>query len=182
MRPIPGWPTYSVDERGHIFSHVRRVAKGSGQRSGSQGVFDASVCRRLRWVDVGQGYPAVTLHNNGARRRAMVHHLVLEAFVGPRPDGMQARHLDGNRWNPSLSNLCWGTWEENQADRIRHGNLLHGERHGQSRFKEKDVRQILERLKQGESSANIAKEFQVSKTAVLKLKWGHTWKHVTLEV
>ena len=33
--------------------------------------------------------------------RAYVHKLVLLAFVGPRPKGMQCRHLDGDPGNNS---------------------------------------------------------------------------------
>lgn len=48
-----------------------------------------------------------------------VHHLVLEAFVGPRPPGMEACHFDGNAQNNRLENLRWGTSAENKADAIR---------------------------------------------------------------
>jgi hypothetical protein len=44
-----------------------------------------------------------------------VHGLVLEAFVGPRPDGMEALHADDNTANNALSNLSWGTREANNA-------------------------------------------------------------------
>jgi hypothetical protein len=53
-----------------------------------------------------------------------IHVLVLETFVGERPDGMVARHLDGDTSNNQLKNLCWGTPTENMADRERHGNHL----------------------------------------------------------
>jgi hypothetical protein len=46
---------------------------------------------------------------------------VLEAFVGPRPPGLECRHLDGNPANSVLANLAWGTHSENMQDRVRHG-------------------------------------------------------------
>lgn len=50
------------------------------------------------------------------------HVVVLEAFVGPRPSGHEALHLDANRANASLSNLKWGTRSENQLQRVADGH------------------------------------------------------------
>ncbi|MGH3845534.1 MAG: HNH endonuclease [Pseudonocardiaceae bacterium] len=55
------------------------------------------------------------------RLRNLVHHLVLTAFVEPRPPGKEGRHLDRNPGNNHLSNLRWSTHSENQLDQIRHG-------------------------------------------------------------
>jgi hypothetical protein len=66
-------------------------------------------------------YPMVILSRDGERKARYVHHLVLEAFVSPCPDGMEARHLDGNPYNPDRDNLAWGTISENQFDQVRHG-------------------------------------------------------------
>jgi hypothetical protein len=52
-----------------------------------------------------------------------VHHLVLRAFVGERPvtiERGEIRHLDGNKTNNVLANLCYGTIKENADDRKRH--------------------------------------------------------------
>ena len=55
------------------------------------------------------------------------------AFVGPYPEGMEVRHLDGdpanNRWAPGNEqetqaaggNLIYGTHAENMQDMLRHG-------------------------------------------------------------
>jgi hypothetical protein len=50
-----------------------------------------------------------------------VHPLVAAAFIGPRPDGMEIRHLDGERFNNAAVNLCYGTPSENARDRVNHG-------------------------------------------------------------
>lgn len=49
------------------------------------------------------------------------HRMVLEAFVGPRPEGMFGCHSDGNPANNALHNLRWGTHSENMQDAVRHG-------------------------------------------------------------
>jgi hypothetical protein len=68
------------------------------------------------------GYPNVTLSHAGKSWLRRVHTLVLDAFVGPRPQGMVCCHIDGVRTNNLLSNLRWGTSSENNYDIVRHGH------------------------------------------------------------
>jgi len=67
------------------------------------------------------GHLKVMLAYDGVYTSKLVHHLVLEAFVAPRPPGAETRHLDGVPWNNVPSNLCWGTSGENNDDQVRHG-------------------------------------------------------------
>ena len=63
----------------------------------------------------------VVLSKKGRKKEERVHRLVLEAFVGPLPDGMVTRHLDGNPLNNHISNLQYGSQSENGLDTVRHG-------------------------------------------------------------
>lgn len=72
------------------------------------------------WHDE-DGYPSVNLCASGSRRRYAMHVLVAEAFVGPRPDGLMVRHLDGKPTNNQPANLQWGTAKENVQDMLAHG-------------------------------------------------------------
>lgn len=65
---------------------------------------------------------AVTLCNGGVRRMFLVYRLVLLAFVGPCPEGMEACHWDDDTTNNKLENLRWGTRSDNAQDMIRNGN------------------------------------------------------------
>jgi hypothetical protein len=67
------------------------------------------------------GYALVNLCADGSRRRYGIHSLVLEAFSGLRPEGMMARHLDGDPGNNTPANLRWGTAAENAQDMLKHG-------------------------------------------------------------
>lgn len=60
---------------------------------------------------------------NGARRRALVHHLVLEAFEGPRPEGQEGCHDNGNHTDNRRENLRWDTHQENCHDMRDHGTV-----------------------------------------------------------
>lgn len=54
-----------------------------------------------------------------------MHRLVLSAFVGPAPEGMEALHRDGSRANNRIANLAWGTHAQNQRDQLAHGTHAH---------------------------------------------------------
>jgi NUMOD4 motif/HNH endonuclease len=50
-----------------------------------------------------------------------IHHLVLEAFVSPCPEGFEGCHGDGDPANNALGNLRWDTRSANVQDALRHG-------------------------------------------------------------
>jgi len=69
------------------------------------------------------GHLRVKLCRPGVQRTRTVHQIVLEAFVGPRPTGLVARHYpDPDPTNNRVENLRWGTNSENTLDKVEHGN------------------------------------------------------------
>ena len=105
-RPIPGFPDYLASSLGEIAS----------TKSG-----------RIRILEGGRsemGYRNVLLYQDGHRVGRRVHQLVALTFLGPRPPGLEIRHLDGDKLNNVASNLRYGTREENLADQRRHRGLL----------------------------------------------------------
>lgn len=77
--------------------------------------------RVLKLMTDPKGYRRVSLSREGFARPRLVHHLVLEAFVGPRPDGQQCLHGDDNPANNCVSNLRWGTARQNAYDKVANG-------------------------------------------------------------
>ena len=67
------------------------------------------------------GYVPVTLWKHGKRSVRLVHRVVLDSFVGPRPPGGEGMHRDNDRANNHLRNLSWGSRAENIRDQVRHG-------------------------------------------------------------
>src|SRR5690606_10732407 len=63
------------------------------------------------------------------------------------------------------SHLSWKTSAENTADQVLHGTLPRGERNGQSKLTDDDVRQILA-LKGRKSHRDIADSFGISTSNV----------------
>src|SRR5262249_4354731 len=71
--------------------------------------------RRLPAYPKQNGYLCVFF-----RGEQYVHRLVLEAFVGPCPPGMEARHVNGIKTDNRLVNLQWGTHRQNMRDKATH--------------------------------------------------------------
>jgi hypothetical protein len=134
--------------------------------------------RRLspRWNK--RGYGQVLLYDGSGRVMKMVHHLVLAAFVSPRPEGMEGCHNDGNPANNALSNLRWDTPKGNHADRKKHGTNGQGESNGSAKVTEADVRKIRGRCRNGERYVDVAPDFGISALAVSLIARRKTWTHV----
>ena len=106
--PVPGYEgLYEVSDWAHVKSLPRNTTRGGimKQSTGQHGV------------------QVVNLTRNGKQRVRLVHHLVLEAFVGPCPEGRECCHGDGNPANNRLGNLRWDTHEANMQDAARHGTI-----------------------------------------------------------
>lgn len=85
--------------------------------------------RRLKGATLPQfrtphGYLRVGLCKQGKTRTELVHPLVLEAFVGPRPEGCDCCHLNDVPDDNRLENLRWGTRSQNILDSVRNGNHI----------------------------------------------------------
>lgn len=111
--PIVGFEgKYEVSDHGRVRSLSRRIPYGDN------GATTGRVGRILKPCSVGKGHLAVNL---GREHMVKVHLLVLEAHIGPRPNGLLGLHRDGNVQNNCLSNLYWGTYSDNNFDSVRHG-------------------------------------------------------------
>jgi hypothetical protein len=124
------------------------------------------------------GYKEILLSTEKKRYPYYVHRLVLEAFEGPCPRGMECRHLDGTKTNNNIENLTWGTPKENMEDRDRHGKTARGANHGNSNITEEDVRKIRELRDQGLTLRAIASQFNISYGGVGRICNRITWKHI----
>lgn len=111
-RPVVGYEgNYEVSSMGRVRSLDR--ADGLGRKAKG---------RVLKFRPLPNGRPRVNLSRNGIIRDAYPYRLVLEAFVGPCPPGMECLHWDDDPNNNDVSNLRWGTRTDNMRDMSRNGN------------------------------------------------------------
>lgn len=166
------------------FGRVRGLDRMVGSRH--KGTFKTWKGRILaRSPHKSDGYLRVRLSRNGQNYRGSVHRLVLEAFVGSCPDGMQACHYpDRDPKNNNLENLRWDTQLANHEDSRKHGTAIRGERQGSAKMTEAVVVKIREvchpvRGYRGELSAkNLAVAYGVSVDTILRIVHRKSWRHV----
>lgn len=128
-----------------------------------------------------KGYMRVTLSNGSLKRLGLIHRLVLEAFVGPCPHGMETDHLNGIAGDNRLSNLKWSTRSENNYRKLDHGTLLRGEELKTSKLTAENVRWIkrhYDKTKHEFASRALAKRFNVCPTTIKLIIRKETWAHV----
>jgi hypothetical protein len=158
---------------------------------GYEGVYAVSNLGRLKRVDNGQDrilslYRSdpndrinYTFTNKGKRKTISFHRVVLEAFVGPCPKGMECAHLDGNPQNNRVSNLKWVTPKENNSHKWLHGTHIAGERNYASRFTEAQVYAMRLMYAYGARLCDIARIFgEKEMSPIHMILKERSWKHL----
>ena len=105
---------YEVSNRMRVRSLDRTIVRRDGRRQRNRG-------RMMRPAYHESGYPVVRLSRDGYSSTITIHTLVAAAFHGPRPVGLEVRHLNGEPWDCRPENLAYGTPSENQQDKFLHG-------------------------------------------------------------
>lgn len=123
------------------------------------------------------GYLTCVLSHAGKLNTKMVHHLVMEAFIGPRPQGLEARHIDGKPGNARLDNLAYGTHEENDMDKRLHGTDNRGEQHWRAKLTAEQVLEIRELCKTT-PVRDIAAMYDLHTDYIYNIKNRHRWSHI----
>jgi len=149
----PNYPSYEVSSEGM----VRRASTGH--------VLAFNIKKG------GHPYHRVKLSESGKARLVLVHRLVLEAFVGPCPEGCQTLHSDDDPSNNRLENLSWGTAKENHKTINKHGS-----RNGRAKLSEDDVRAIRSSsLRHHE----LARHYDVSSTTIENIRNHKLWRSIS---
>lgn len=126
-----------------------------------------------------QGYLAVRLRTTtGKAKSVTVHRLVMRAFIGPCPDGMNVNHKDGDPRNNRLENLEYVTHSENVMHAYRTGlrRRTVGEASPTSKINWLIVSVMRSAAAQGQTKAVIARHFGVSESTVRSVVTGKSWR------
>ncbi len=159
---------YEVSNMGRVRNIQRWVkSKGPGRK------FLPVVIRKPQLNRYG--YPVVCLNGKEKLVLKSIHRMVVEAFTGHIPDGMQINHKDGNKQNNHLDNLEICTSSQNQLHRRRVLGQHLGEEHPKSKLKESDVHRIRGMIAAGVDDQKIANAHLVSRSTVRNIRIKKIW-------
>ncbi len=153
-RVIPWREPYMAGDDGSIVSRLGKVLK---QSIG------------------GRGYRCFRYSSRGQSITVASHVAVCSAFHGPRPEGMEVAHLNGDKTDNRAINLAWKTPAQNASDKRSHGTHREGETVPVAKLTEDTVR----KLRRGEMTTRDAMDLHgVAQSTVWNAKHGKTWRHV----
>ena len=162
-RPLLGYDhDYDVSDLGRI----RKKCKDTGS------------VKILRQHGTGRDRVHLSAHLklNGQGATQLVHHLVAQAWLPPKPVGLIILHGHRGRRDNCPDNLSYGTYQQNAGpDRERDGTLIKGEQSCWAKLTEKDVIEI---RKSRETCRVLAQYYGVSPMVISKARRGKSWKHV----
>jgi hypothetical protein len=167
-KDVPGYAgLYQVSDQGRVRALVKRNTKFR------------SILRPSARPD---GYLNVGLYGTDGRTKSfLVHRLVLTAFRGEAPAGMQGAHLSGIRSDNRLANLVWATVKENHGHKKLHGTAGVGEKNAAAKLDEATVlairREYVPRSKTRGAMA-LGKKYGTSFQNVWSIATGKNWSHL----
>ena len=167
--PVIGFSGYEISNQGRVKSLTRRNLSGAIRRG------------RILKQDVTQaGYCMVRPARDGYKHARLVHRLVLEAFVGKCTESFQTRHLNGKRKDNNLSNLRWGSIQENKADQKRHGTGIQGSRNPKAKLVKADIERVFDLRRVRLSQQTIGDWLGFNQTHVSTILLGRHYLQATI--
>lgn len=180
VRHVQGFPGYAVgydSVEASVWSCWARIPLGKGYGSRTE---IGTTWKRLKPIPDGLGYHCVSPFIAGRQYKRKVHQLVAEAFLGPRPPGLEVCHGPLGSGCNLPSNLSYGTRAKNSADRLRDGTHGRGERSGTAKLDESKVREIFALRAAGLVHLAIARQMGLHPHYVGLILAGKRWGHLGL--
>lgn len=168
---------YEVSDHGRVRSLARTISYDRrDQYSGRLiTVTRHHAAKMLRPGPTSTGHLTVALGRGGS---ALVHRLVLQAFVGPcPPKPFEGLHWDDVRTNNHLTNLRWGSRSANLHDAVRNGRKAVGEQHYGAKLKDADI-PVIRSLIGRRSYAQIGRDYGVSEASIRQIRDRKAWRHI----
>lgn len=162
LLPIGTRATGTVEER--FFRHISKT----------------EYCWNWQGRLVGKGYGSIGLGGRGAKQK-LVHRLSYEIHKGQIPEGMVVMHKCDNPRCVNPDHLEASTQSQNIKDAFSRGRKINlpsgvqGDDHGASKLTSKDVLEIRESTL---SMNTIAKLYGVSRSAIERVRYRKTWRHI----
>lgn len=157
--------SYQISNQGRIFTK-RRL-------DGNRIIYG----RELHPIITSDGYLKVDLTKNSETKKFYVHRLVAMQFI-KNPDNLpQVNHIDGNKFNNTVSNLEWCTQTANLIHAKEHLLMQHGAARPSAKLTEEQVIEIY-KLKGVLSAKEIGEHYGVSKNTINVILRGKKWSYL----
>lgn len=168
FKVIEEYPAYRVSNQGRVQTRWQMGGYYNGYKV------------KDRWKDLKphqepKGYLSVNLSNGKDKpKRFRIHTLVANAFLNKETEGLILRHLDSNPQNNHVDNLKWGTYLENENDKIENGTW--NTRNGGAKLTPNQVIEIRELLEYGEKHELLANKYNVSRPTITRIANKKIWR------
>jgi hypothetical protein len=165
-RPIPSTIGYAASRCGKILSYHRLEP------------FE------LKQANHRQGYKAVSVKTTQGIKTRLVHRLIMEAWIGPCPEGCVTNHKNGIKQDNRLENLEYCTQSENMAHSYGYGlspkpPTTRGSECRLSKLTEEKVLAIRASTDRKPGYLKrLAAMYEVTAPTVSKILLRHTWTHI----
>lgn len=175
-KDIPGYPLHQASNLGRIKSKARWVHRRHTKPMWKpERILKPQVLQHHDDLKPVAMTTRISPFGDGENKTVYIHHLVLLAFSGPRPAGMEACHWDGDPTNNAALNLRWDTQAANTADKKRHGMAkgpkhLVGERSPKAKLTNEQIAEILRTPNERGISDVFAKRFSVGRSAIYEVR------------
>lgn len=166
-KPVPGYEgKYEASTAGRVRSLDRLVLYADGRVRVHPG-------KILSPVKGSNKYLQVFLSDSSNKRKNLsLHEVVARTFLGPRPSGALVLHRNGQREDCRKDNLRYGSYSENEQDKTLHTPV---------KLSWVDVRNIRQRLHDGEKPRDIAPDYGVTARSIRAIRSGQCFGYVPQE-
>lgn len=154
-RAVPGFPGYEVESNGRVIS----------MKSGKPHVMKPRPHKA--------GYKIVTLCGPDGQRTFTIHRLIASVFLPNEANLPCVRHLDGDKTNNAVINLAWGSYADNEADKVAIGRRRYGTAKMKLNRTARDRARAM--FDDGASRLEIAQAMNVDRSTISRLLNGKTW-------
>ena len=153
------WKVYQGDTNYEVsnLGEVRRV----GSKSYRKPRFNAGSYLRVNLTD---------------QKTHAMHRMVAETFIEAVPGKEYVNHKNNVPWDNRVDNLEWCTTQENTEHSVLIGAHYRGEEVHTVKITEQQAIDI--KYHDVRESSTIARELNVNKSTISKIRRGVTWKHI----